>query len=91
MKIMLQDEKECIYCGTTLNLQRHHIFRTPYRKKSEQYGLVVWLCAEHHVGDNGVHGKNKWLDNQLKVMAQQEFENYYSREKFIEEFGRSYL
>lgn len=91
MKSILQDEKECIYCGTTLNLQLHHVFRTPYRNKSEKYGLTVWLCAEHHVGENGVHGKNKWLNEKLKVMAQQEFESYYSRELFIKEFGRNYL
>lgn len=91
MNSILQEEKECIFCGTTLNLQLHHVFRTPYRNKSEKYGLTVWLCAEHHTGDNGVHGYNTWLDHQLKVMAQQEFESYHSRDLFIKEFGRSYL
>lgn len=91
MRSVLQTEKECIYCGTTLNLQEHHIFRSPYRDKSEQYGLKVWLCAEHHIGANGVHGGNEWLDRQLKIMAQQHFEDYYSRERFIKEFGVSYL
>ena len=58
---------------------------------SEQYGMKVWLCQEHHTGNTGVHF-NKELDLKLKRMGQEYFENHYgSREVFIRTFGRSYL
>lgn len=90
-KSIIQEEKECWLCHTTYDLQEHHIFRNPFRNKSEKYGLKVWLCAEHHTGDNGVHGKNKELDITLKKLAQHKFEETYSREKWLQEFMRSYL
>ena len=40
-------EKVCWLCGAngySDHLDRHHIFGGPYRKKSEKYGLVVYLC-----------------------------------------------
>ena len=93
MKTVLQNEKECFVCGTTFNLHDHHcIYGTSNRKKSEQYGLKVWLCAHHHnMSNEGVHF-NKALDMKLKTMAQEYYESHYgTREQFIREFGRSYL
>lgn len=91
MNSIIQESKECWLCHTTLNLQYHHIFRNPHRNASERYGLTVWLCAEHHTGDNGVHGYNKTLDRELKKTAQRKFEETHTREEFIRNFGRSYL
>lgn len=91
MNSVLQSTKECWYCHTTYNLQEHHCFRNPFRRKSEKYGLKVWLCAEHHTGDNGVHGYNKQLDLQLKRLAQSKFEETHTREEWLKEFMRSYL
>ena len=91
MKSIIQNEKFCYVCGTTYQLEEHHIFfGTANRKQSELHGLKVWLCAEHHRGDSGVHF-NKALDTELKQMAQAEFEKTYTREEFIREFGKSYL
>lgn len=80
-------------CETTYNLHDHHIiYGTSNRKKSEQYGLKVWLCAYHHnMSNEGVHF-NKPLDMKLKRMAQEYFESHIgNREDFIKEFGRNYL
>jgi hypothetical protein len=92
MKTVLQTEKECFVCGTTYNLQDHHIlFGTANRKQSEKYGLKVWLCQEHHTGSRGVHF-NKPLDLHLKKLAQEHFEAHIgARNEFIRVFGRNYL
>ena len=91
MRSVLQDNKECFVCAKTYDLECHHIFRGAYRRKSENYGLKVWLCHEHHTGNKGVHNGNVAVDRYLKELAQRKFEETYSREKFIETFGRSYL
>lgn len=93
-KIQLQFGKVCWVCGAIHNLEDHHVFGGPLRKKSEKYGLKVWLCHNHHneniPGDPGVHF-NPTLRNNLKWIAQLEFERVYGHEKFMQEFGRSYL
>lgn len=93
MKTVIQDNKECYVCKTTLGLHDHHIlYGTANRKKSELYGLKVWLCARHHnLSNEGVHF-NRELDLQLKRLAQQYYEtNYGCRLEFIDTFGRNYL
>ena len=93
MKSVLQEEKECFVCGTTLNLHDHHIlFGKPNRQHSEKRGLKVWLCIYHHTGsDEAVHN-NRALDLRLKRIAQEYYEqNYGTREDFRHEFGRNYL
>lgn len=92
MKSVIQTEKECYVCGTTCNLQDHHIFfGTSNRKQSEKYGMKVWLCQEHHTGNTGVHF-NRDLDLHLKKLAQKHFEaEYGARNEFRRIFGKSYL
>ena len=74
-----------------MNLQCHHIFGgTANRKKSEQYGLKVWLCYEHHLGKEGVH-YNKKMMAYLHTIGQMRFEETHTREQFRKEFGKSYI
>ena len=43
-----------IFCGdgsVKPYLEEHHVFGGPRRKKSEHYGLKVYLCRKHHTGD----------------------------------------
>ena len=90
-KIRMQGKKECIVCGCLRGLQRHHIYGGVGRRElSERYGLVVWLCMEHHTGGSGVHN-NRDLDLYVKKLGQAEFEKIYSRKKFVEIMGRNYL
>ena len=90
MKSILQSEKGCWVCRRKNNLASHHVFfGTANRKKSEKYGLKVWLCYNCHTGQNGVHF-NPSLDKRLKMMAQEEFEKRYGHEKFMEEFGKNW-
>lgn len=91
MKSILQTERECIVCKTTLNLHRHHVFEGINRHFSELFGLTVYLCARHHnMSNEGVHF-NKKLDLALKRFAQRIFEKLYSHEKFMSVFGKNYL
>lgn len=91
MDSIMQDEKFCYVCGSRMNLQCHHIFGgTANRKKSEKYGLKVWLCFEHHLGRDGVH-YNKTLMEHMHKVGQETFEKTHTREQFRQEFGKSYL
>lgn len=91
MDSIMQDEKFCYVCGSRMNLQCHHIFGgTANRRKSEQYGLKVWLCFEHHLGRDGVH-YNKALMEHMHKVGQEAFEKTHTREQFRQEFGKSYL
>ena len=62
-KSIISNEKRCFRCGTTIWLERHHIFGGAMRKKSEHFGLWVYLCHRHHnEPPNGVHyNRDKWI------------------------------
>ena len=94
MKSIMQKEKRCCICGTTNNLHEHHVIHgNANRKLSEKYGLKVWVCLEHHTGNNGVHN-NAYLDDELKKQAEIKWLLYdYDRSinDFIKIFGKNYL
>jgi hypothetical protein len=92
METVLQANKECFVCGTTSDLESHHIFGgTANRKVSERYGLKVWLCHEHHTGNSGVHF-NPDLAQELHEAGQRFYEAHYgTREDFRRDFGKSWL
>lgn len=84
----------CWLCGRADRLDRHHIFGGANRKKSERYGLVVYLCHHdcHIFGHNAVHNNRHTMlllhqYGQEKAMR----ENGWSTEDFIREFGKNYL
>lgn len=86
--------RKCFLCGRTTNLDRHHIFGGPYRKKSEKYGLTVDLCHDtcHIFGPNSAHHN---LETMLRIKRYGQKkamkENGWSTEDFIREFGKNYL
>lgn len=92
MKSIIQNEKRCYLCGSTVNLESHHIFfGAALRPISDKHGLKVWLCAYHHRDQkNGAHG-NREVDLYLKQKAQKAFEKKYGHEKFMEIIKRNYL
>lgn len=99
MRSVIQSEKYCFLCGFAIpfgcydGLESHHIFFGSNRKKSEKYGLKVWLCGEtcHRNGKKAVH-KNRETDLYLKRIGQEAFESCYGdRADFIREFGKSYI
>ena len=93
MKSIFQTEKRCFLCGSYRWIEEHHIFGASNRKKSEQYGLKVFLCHEcHNEPPHGVH-HNAELNNALKAKIQEKAMEYYgwSVEDFIKIFGKNYL
>lgn len=100
-KSILHDKKErtCYLC-MRLNgdftekgvLQEHHIFFGSSRRKlSEEYGLKVYLCLQHHTaGKEAVH-QNAENDRVLKKVAQEAFMKRYSPVLFMETFRKNYL
>ena len=88
---MLQDKKECYFTHTPYHLHRHHIFEGANRKKSEEYGLWVWLVWWLHNGSDHALHFDRGMDLHLKRVAQQTFEEVYGHERFMREFGRNYL
>lgn len=92
MKSIIDNEKQCLVCGSTGGLHKHHIFfGTSNRKLSEQYGCWCYLCGRHHNLSNvGVHS-NRQLDINLKQHAQKRFNLVYPDLDFREIFGKSYL
>lgn len=86
---ILQTEKECYVCRTTVGLERHHIFAgAANRPLSEKYGCWVYLCAEHHRGRTGAH-QNRALDLRLRKECQEAWEKLHG-DTFAEIFGRNY-
>lgn len=97
MKTM--NEKRCWLCGGPggygfNRLERHHCFGASNRKKSEKYGLVVWLCGEtcHRNGPKAAH-RNAETARKIKQWGQKKAmqEQGWTKEDFIREFGRNYL
>ena len=98
MKSIIQTDKDhCYICGKNkyadyFGLDRHHVyFGTANRKKSEQYGLTVYLCHnECHL--HGVHSDTE-LCRALQAKVQRiAMEHYgWTVEQFIEIFGRTFI
>lgn len=85
--------RECFICGRTNKIEKHHIFNGAYRRKSERFGLTVDLCHDcHNEPPNGAHHNAETMimikqQGQMKAM----FEQGWTTEQFIEEFGKNYL
>ena len=87
--LFTEDLSRCYVCGRPYP-QIHHIMNGSNKAKSEEYGLILPLCLNHHTGAEGVHTKpEKMLA--CKQMAQKKFEEEHTREEWIAEFGKSYL
>ena len=98
MDSILQDDKTvCFLCGRNANLEPldcHHVFGAANRKKSEKYGLKVYLHHNqcHIFGKDSVH-KNNEVNQALKAQAQQKAMEYYgwTVDEFRVIFGKNYL
>jgi hypothetical protein len=82
-----------MYTGSTY-IERHHIFHHTHNERMlcEKYGFIAPLRKDLH--PNGVNaGKDyKVIDEKLKRMAQEYFEEHYgTREEFRQLFFKSNL
>ena len=91
------ENKQCWLCGrngAADPLDKHHIFGGANRKRSERYGLWVYLCHSdcHIYGKEAAHN-NKDIMQALHEYGQRKAmqEQGWSVEQFIKEFGKNYL
>ena len=92
-KSIIQDEKVCYRCRTPFGLHLHHICQGVGRRKhSDEDGLTVWLCYEHHLGKTGVHN-DKVFDLALKRIAEEKWLYVYDKtvKDWIKRYDRNYL
>lgn len=93
MTSIMQDMEEprCYICGVSRNLELHHVMSgTANRKLSDQYGLVVFLCRDHHTGSIGVHS-DYIMKERLEKDAQRAFEKKYGHSAWMRLFRKNYL
>ena len=73
--IITQVTDECYICRAQGALETHHCHHGSRRKKADEYGLTVKLCPRCH---RLLHDKG-YYDRYLQKVAQQAFENKYSK------------
>ena len=83
--IFTDDLDHCIFCGRKKD-NLHEVIFGSNRLNSIKYGLVIPVCAEHHLECH----KNSELQHVWKLKAQIEFEKHYPDLDFIKIFGRNY-
>ena len=92
--ILQVDRKKCFICGRYMayGIHEHHVFGgTANRKKSDDWGLVIYLCPYHHNASNNSVHFNVTMRDQVQTYAQKKFEERYGHEKFMEVFHKNYL
>lgn len=88
---ILQSDKVCFLSGSTVDIEKHHIFGGANRRNSAKYGLWVYLRHDlHNEPPYGIH-HNINANRQLQEIAQKAFEKHYPDLNFISIFGRNYL
>lgn len=93
MKSILDEGRRCYLCGSTRDLEKHHIYGAALRHKSEQYGLTVTLCHScHNEPPNGVHYSAE-AAARLKAEAQRKAMQTYgwTQKDFVNRFYKNYL
>lgn len=77
----------CYICGKHGMMDVHHMLHGPYRKMADHYRLTVHLCKNCHrlLHDTGLN------DRELQRLAQKTFEKEYGHDRWMDEFGKSWL
>lgn len=90
---ILSDEMVCYICGSTWQLEKHHVFGASNRNKSEEDGCTCYLCRYHHTGSSMSVHMNSQLAWDLKRKTQLKWMETYNKteEDFRRRYGRSYL
>ncbi len=94
--IIQADREHCFICGRNshadyFGLDEHHVFGGANRKRSEAFGLKVYICHDRcHL--NGVH-KDAELNRKVQAVVQKRAMQHYgwSIADFINIFGRNYI
>lgn len=90
MKSIMQDTRECYFCHREHGLELHHCMMGKWRKLADQDGLTVWLCHDHHTGNNGVHF-NLDMRLELQKLAEKTYIEHHSFDEWMRRYGKNYL
>ena len=91
MKTVIQDTKVCYLCGTTLNLEDHHCLNGSDRKKCEEDGLKVWLCANcNRIAPYSAH-RSIETRIRLKRVAQAKYLETHTQAEWFRRYYKNYL
>jgi hypothetical protein len=83
----------CEVCGNEVAVIQHEkVYGTGRRKICLKYDCCcVLICARCHQAAHGLIDIGYDINKKLRVEAQQEFEEKYSHELWMKEFGVNYL
>jgi Zn-finger protein len=84
---IMQTEKECFFTGRIECLDPHEIYYGSNRQVSIKNGFWIWVCRERHTYIHNNDGMNQYL----KKICQEKYEENNSRESFLKIIGRNYL
>lgn len=87
--IITNDLDHCYECGSTYNLEKHHIFGKYNRNQSEEDGLFVKLCWNCHKKIHAEHSQ-KMMRAYYKI-GQLAWEEHHPGESFLKVYGRNYI
>ena len=87
---IIQFTDRCWKTGTTQNLDVHHIMNGPFRNKSDEYGLWVYLNHDVHMWLHNTR-EGKRYEKELKRLAQEKFEEIHGHEKWMQLFKKNYV
>lgn len=91
-RVVVGIDPACLVTGDTARLDVHHVFHGPFRSKSDELGCWCYLRHEVHMALHAHQAPWGDLDRALKERCQRTLEGLgWERERFIREFGRSYL
>lgn len=88
MDSVIQKDKYCFRCGTRQNLHSHHIFNGASRKKSEEDGLKIWLCASCH---ELTHKKIEVMNFYKKLGERYYIANIGGFKEYMKRYKKNYL
>lgn len=91
-----KEDKRCFLCMLLHDdyrekiVHEHHVMYGKNHQISEELGLKVNLCPDHHqYGPEAVH-RNHEIDKLLKDIAQRRFEELYSHEEWWKKFNQNF-
>lgn len=92
-------DRYCIICGKPRTDMHHCLPGNAKRRLSDEDGLIIPLCHEHHLGDMSVHNNKEMnilshIIGQLaweKTRVSQGVSEAQAREDFRIRYGKSYI
>lgn len=85
--ILTDNMQICYICNKARKDDLHEIFEGSNRQNSMKYGLVIPICRKCH----DLWKIDKELKKRVREEAKQKFYKLYSKEKFLEVFGKYYI